>query len=69
MKTRSEFNTFNDAMTAILRADPTAVKAEMEAESRAQAAQRAAKGERKRGKKAAKKRPSVSFRASSARDD
>lgn len=62
----AEYHVFDHAMSAILRADPQRVKAEMERESQQNAAQRKAKGERKRGKKkAAKKRPSVSARVSS----
>jgi hypothetical protein len=46
-----DFEKFNAAMDAILRADPKAVKEAMEAEARAHEAEREAKGERKRGKK------------------
>jgi hypothetical protein len=66
MKSTPEFDTFNAAMDAILRADPVAVRAEMEREQRERAKERKARGERKRGKKkAAKKRPSTSARVSS----
>jgi hypothetical protein len=50
-RTSREYSTFNKAMKTILRADPQAVKAEMERETRANAAEREAKGERKRGRK------------------
>lgn len=69
MNRSREFTAFNKAMNAIFRADPTAVKAEMEREQREHAEEREAKGERKRGrKKAANKRPLASSRVSSAKD-
>lgn len=52
MKTNPEFETFNNAMDTLLRADPKVVKAEMESDSRAHAAERQSKGEKKRGRKA-----------------
>lgn len=51
MKPRSqELDTFNATMDAILRADPKAVKEEMEREKRANETERRAKGEKKRGR-------------------
>jgi hypothetical protein len=46
----SEFDKFNTAMDAILRADPKAVKEEMEAEHKANAKSREEKGQKKRGR-------------------
>jgi RNA:NAD 2'-phosphotransferase (TPT1/KptA family) len=70
MRRTREFQQFDKAMSAILRADPRAVKVEMDAEMNAHAEERAARGERKRGrKKAANKRPSASAPASSAKGD
>jgi hypothetical protein len=51
MKTSREYQTFNRAMGAILRADPAKVKAEVDAEIQASVEERKAKGERKRGRK------------------
>lgn len=69
MKKSKEYRTFDDAMKAILRADPKVVREEIAHETREHTAERKAKGEHKRGRKAAKQRPSVSARASSATDD
>lgn len=65
MKRSQELNRFNTAMDAIFRADPKAVKAEVDAEIRANTAERMAKGERKRGRKA---KPPSAARASGDRD-
>lgn len=46
-----DYENFNKAMDTLLRADPKAVKAEMEREQREHAKERAGKGEKKRGKK------------------
>jgi hypothetical protein len=43
MKTNSEYDAFNSGMDAILRADPKAVKAEMEAQREQRAKAREAK--------------------------
>ena len=51
MNNSTEFLKFNDAMDAILRADPARVKAEVDAEIQAHTAEREARGERKRGRK------------------
>jgi hypothetical protein len=51
LKKSTEFNNFNAAMGAILKADPKAVKAAVDAEIQAHTAERKAKGERKRGRK------------------
>jgi hypothetical protein len=59
MKTSAEYQTFNRAMDAILKADPAKVKAEVDAEIQASKTEREAKGERKRGRKA-KEQPSAS---------
>ena len=48
---KSEFENFNTAMDAILRADPKAVKASIDAESQAHAEERIQRGENKRGRK------------------
>lgn len=48
---KTEFENFNNAMDTLLRADPKAVKAEMEREQREHAEEREAKGEHKRGRK------------------
>ena len=48
---RKEFQEFDKAMGAILRADPKAVKAAVDAEIDEHTAERKAKGERKRGRK------------------
>lgn len=58
-----EYHKFEKAMKTILRADPKAVKAEVEAEIEEHAAERRAKGQRKRGRKP--KFTSASARASS----
>ena len=42
MKTNPEFNTFNEAMDTILRANPQIVKAAMEEEKKERAAKRLA---------------------------
>jgi uncharacterized protein (DUF362 family) len=55
--TSEEFAVFDNAMTAILRADPTTVRAQMEADKRANAK-----------KRKAKEKPSASGRASVATD-
>lgn len=47
----SELESFNDAMSKILRANPAKVKAAVDAEIEANTAEREAKGERKRGRK------------------
>jgi hypothetical protein len=51
MKTSVEYQTFNRAMSTILKADPAKVKAAVDAEIQASVAEREAKGERKRGRK------------------
>ena len=56
MKQNQDFQTFNQAMTTILRADPKAVKAAMEAEKKANAEKRKAK------------KPSASAPASTGKD-
>ncbi|HEX3891968.1 MAG TPA: hypothetical protein VHW46_05305 [Terracidiphilus sp.] len=58
-----EFKNFDEAMSAIIKADPKAVKAAMEAKIKANAAERRTKGELKRGRKP--KSISASDRASS----
>jgi hypothetical protein len=59
-----EYSAFNTAMDTLLRANPAAVKADIERKQRELAAERIAKGERKRGrKKAASRPPSVSGHA------
>jgi hypothetical protein len=64
-----EYRTFSAAMDTLLRADPVAVKAEMEREQREHATERKAKGERKRGRKtAANRRPSASAPVSGEAD-
>lgn len=50
----SEFSIFNAAMDTLLRADPKAVRAEMEREQREHAKERKAKGQKKRGRKSDK---------------
>lgn len=55
--TSEEFSAFDCAMTAILRADPKAVKEAMDAEKRANAE-----------KRKAKKKPSASRRAAFGKD-
>lgn len=62
----TEFAKFDKAMSAILRADPKAVKAAVDAEIDAHTAERKAKGERKRGRKP--KATSVSVPVSSGKD-
>ena len=57
-KSSPEFDKFNSAMDALLRADPKAVKEEMEREKQQNAE-----------KRKAKKKPSASARAASATDD
>jgi hypothetical protein len=52
-----DFEKFNSAMDAILRADPKAVKEAMETEARAHAEEREAKGEHKRGRKPSSGQP------------
>jgi hypothetical protein len=47
MRRSNEYNAFNTAMKAILRADPKAVKDSMEADKKANAEKRKAKQERK----------------------
>ena len=47
----NEYEKFNSAMNAILKADPAKVKAEVDAEVQASVAERKARGERKRGRK------------------
>ena len=47
----TELDNFNTAMDTLLRADPKAVKDEMEREQQEQAKERSAKGEKKRGRK------------------
>jgi hypothetical protein len=54
MSANPEFDTFNAAMDTILRADPKAVKAEMDAGIQASRVEREARGERRRGRKAKK---------------
>jgi hypothetical protein len=49
--TAPEYDKFNKAMDAILRADPAKVKAEVNAEIQASTKQRLAKGQRKRGRR------------------
>ena len=66
MKPR-EMEIFNEAMSAILRANPKAVKAAVDAEIHAHTAAREARGERKRGRKP-KVMISASDHASSAKD-
>jgi hypothetical protein len=66
MTSQSEYDTFNDAMATILRADPVKVKAEVDAQIQASKAEREARGERKRGRKA-KVQPSASGLVSSAK--
>jgi hypothetical protein len=46
----NDYENFNKAMDAILRADPKAVKEAMETEHKANAETRRAKGEHKRGR-------------------
>jgi len=46
-----ESRLFDEAMTAILRADPHSVKVAVDLEVQARTAKREAKGERKRGRK------------------
>jgi uncharacterized membrane protein YukC len=50
MERSKEFDDFNSAMDAILRADPKAVKESMDAEHKANAKMREEKGQRKRGR-------------------
>jgi hypothetical protein len=66
MRGTREIEQFNKAMTAILRADPKAVKAAVDAEIQANIAEREARGERKRGRKP--KAILASARASSGKD-
>jgi hypothetical protein len=47
----NEFDTFNNAMDRILKADPARVKAEVDADIQSSLAERTANGERKRGRK------------------
>ncbi len=47
----SDFDVFNVAMDAILKADPAKVKAELDAEIETSKAEREARGEQKRGRK------------------
>jgi hypothetical protein len=51
MKPSEKMAKFNEAMAAILRADPKIVKANVDAEIESHTAEREAKGERKRGRK------------------
>jgi len=51
MNRHQEFDQFNAAMDAILKADPAKVKAELDAEIEASKADRMARGEQKRGRK------------------
>lgn len=60
----SEQSRFNQAMKAILRADPKVVKAAVDAEIQANTAEREARGEHKRGRKPKQKSTSVSDPAS-----
>ena len=50
-KGTSQIQKFNQAIAAILQADPKAVKAAVDAEIQVHTAEREAKGERKRGRK------------------
>jgi hypothetical protein len=61
MKSNPEYDAFNAAMGAILKADPAQVKANVDAEIEASKREREARGERKRGRKA-KVQPSASPR-------
>jgi hypothetical protein len=61
----TEKQAFDQAMTTILRADPTAVKAAVDAEIQGNTAEREARGEKKRGRKP-KSISSAFFHASSA---
>jgi hypothetical protein len=65
MKQTDESQAFENAMRAILRADPAKVKASVDAEIQANTAEREARGERKRGRKP--KSVSASRRASSGK--
>lgn len=67
MKRSEEFTKFDAAMDTLLRADPAAVKAEMDRHQQEHAKEREAKGERKRGRKP--KSISASARASDATGD
>jgi hypothetical protein len=58
MRRTRQFEQFDKAMGAILRADPQQVKAEVDAEVRTRVKERKARGEHKRGRKA-KKQPSA----------
>jgi hypothetical protein len=51
MKSNQEFDNFNSAMDAILRADPKAVKEAVDTEIKAHTAEREARGKHKRGRK------------------
>ena len=66
MKAARERELFDEAMAAILRADPKAVKAAVDAEILANTADRKARGEHKRGRKP--RITSASGRASTEKD-
>jgi hypothetical protein len=67
MKSNPEYEAFNRTMDAILRADPSVVKAAVDAEIKASTAEREAKGQRRRGRKP-KASASALARASIDRD-
>jgi hypothetical protein len=51
----NDYANFNNAINAILRADPAQVKEAVDAEIQANTVAREAKGERKRGRKSTRK--------------